>query len=150
MINQTKNPDQFSGNIKKSEVTLALDLGKRRVGVALSHGIIAEAQKTILLNESKPEEFFPKLKKITEEQKVKKIIVGLPLGKNLQETKQSVWTRDFASKIERELRLPIEFVEESFSSTSALEDLKKGKRFKKEEIDAQSAKIILEQYLNSK
>ena len=127
-------------------ILLSLDLGKRRVGVAISHGILAEGLLTLDFDEKKKEEFFSRLQKTINEQKVEKIIVGLPLGKDGNETEQTVWTSKIGKEIEARFMLPFEFVEESFSTVSARE--RTGK--KKEKVDHIAAQTILEQYLNGK
>lgn len=131
--------------------TLALDLGKKRVGVAVSHGVMAEGLKPLNFNEQNSERFFDELKKIIEAQKVEKLVVGLPLNKDGGETEQSFWTRELAGQIARETGLEVIFAEESFSSTSAKDDLDKlpKKIREKQSLDSEAARIILEQELKS-
>ena len=131
--------------------TLALDLGKKRVGVAISHGVMAEGLKPLSFNEQKPESFFSELKNIIEAQKIEKLVVGLPLNQDGGETEQSFWTRELAGQIARETGMEIVFVEESFSSTSAKDDLDKlpKKIREKQSLDSEAARIILEQEIKS-
>jgi len=125
---------------------LGLDLGRKRVGVALSHGIVAEAVKTLPYDEKNTTDFIKVIKDIIREQKVKTIVVGLPLGKNGKDTDQSIWTQGQVEEHLVPLGLRIEFVEESFSTSSASDMLESKNR--KALIDSYSAKIILEQFLN--
>lgn len=119
---------------------LALDLGKKKVGLALSHGIVAEGYATIRFNEDNISEFINKLKKIVSKQKVSRIIIGLPLGRGGKDTDQSIWTKKIAKRIENSLSLNVTFVEESYSTFQASGE--------GGDVDRQSARIILEQYLN--
>lgn len=119
---------------------LALDLGKKKVGLALSHGIVSEGYATIRFSEDDVSEFINKLKKIISEQKVSKIVIGLPLGRDSKDTNQSIWTKKIAKRIENSLNLNVTFVEESYSTFQASGE--------GGDVDQQSARIILEQYLN--
>lgn len=122
---------------------LALDLGRKRVGVAVSHGILAEPLTTLKLDENNENQFLVGLEKIIKDQKVEKIIVGLPLGKNLEKTEQTRWVEKLSKKLSDQLLVPFEFVDEAYSTTMA-------HMSKDADVDAQAAKIILEQYLNEK
>jgi putative Holliday junction resolvase len=125
---------------------LALDIGQKRTGVALSHGIIAEGIETI----SGGLACIDPLKKLIEKEKVDQIVIGLPLNGVGEETRQSGEIREVAKEIEKTLNLPVDFVEESYSSTQAMMDLGSLADRKSGNIDQQSAKIILQQYLNER
>ena len=133
---------------------LSLDIGAKRIGVAISHGIIAEALQTLNYDEKKPDIFLNALKKTVTEQKAEKIIVGLPFGRNQKETVQSRDIREITKKIEAEIDVKTEFVEESYSTADALRQMQElaqdRKNLKKMDKDSESARIILEQYLNSR
>lgn len=116
---------------------LALDIGKKRVGVAISHGIMAEAMAVLDYKN-----YFDGLKKIIAEQKVDLVVVGLPLSPIGEETSQSFFNRTEGEKIAKEFDVEVEYVDESYSSV-AVDTTKKI-------IDDEAAKIILEQYLNEK
>ena len=125
---------------------IALDFGTVKIGVAISHGFIAEAYTTLSYNEKSPENFVLSLKKIIEEQGSKILIVGLPLGKDEKPTRQGIWIEKNVKKIAKILDIPLKFTDESFSSSEAKSNL--GKKYTKENVDAESAKIILDQYIN--
>lgn len=119
---------------------IGLDLGRKKTGVALSHGVVAEGYATLDFDEDNIDNFIGKLNEIINEQKVDKIVVGLPLGKDGKDTDQSVWVKTQVQKIASATGKQIVFTEESYSSTQA--------EGEKGDIDQQSARIILEQYLN--
>lgn len=132
---------------------LALDLGRRRVGAAISHGVMAEALKPLFFDEHNPGAFYRELGQIIEAQKVEKIVIGLPLGRAGKETAQGRWTRERAREISVRFHLSVSFAEESFSSFQAKENLKgevKPKKLIRRHgiLDSESAKVILEQYLH--
>lgn len=118
---------------------LALDLGEKRIGIAISRsGLIAEP----LLTLDNSQDFISRLKDICQEEEVKKIIVGLPKSLSGESNEQIRKTKETAKKIKRELKMPIEFVDESFTSKMAEE------RFGRERIDEEAAVIILQDYLD--
>lgn len=127
---------------------LALDLGMRRIGVALSDGQTVASQETI--EYWSREEAIQKILKIAREEQIEKIILGL--SKNGSGEAEDM-VRSFALEINKLLPVPIEFVDETLTSKEAervLKDLKIDPRSSKykQEIDRISAKQILEQYLS--
>lgn len=114
---------------------LALDLGKKRIGLAISHGIMAEGIGIIDFKN-----YFVELEKVIEKEKVDKIVIGLPLSASGEKTGQSAWSLDEGEKIAKKFGLPVSYVDEAYSSV-VIES-------KKRYFDDESAKVILEQYLN--
>ena len=117
---------------------LALDLGTKNIGVAISHGVMAEAWKTISYKSQREEDLFKELNQVIAQQKVEKVLIGLPLGRDGKPTRQSRWTKELGNRIARATQASVEYVEESFSSNAAGEI----------NTDQEAARIILEQYLN--
>lgn len=126
--------------MKNNIAILALDFGTKKVGLAISHGLLAEPLKSVLYR-GQEKEFYSHIAKIITEQKVGKIVIGLPLDSG-QESLQSRWSREQAVKLSEKIKLEIEFVDESFTTLQAIDELSGDG-----DIDSQSAKIILEQYL---
>ena len=122
-------------------VILALDLGKKKVGVALSHGVVAQALEVLDFESAG---FVIHLQKIIAEQKVEVLVVGVPYGKDGFENEQTKWTFEQAKILKNQLGLPIKLVDEAFSTFAASQSYF-GKKMHE---DAEAAKIILEQYLN--
>jgi putative Holliday junction resolvase len=127
---------------------LGLDLGLRRIGVALSDGQVVASQETI--EYWSRDEAIQRILKICREETIEKIILGLPKSRS-GENEDMV--RSFALEINKLIPLPIEFVDETLTSKEAERSLSgmkinpKTDKYKRE-IDRISAKLILEQYLN--
>lgn len=127
---------------------LGLDLGLRRIGVALSDGQTVASQETIV-SENR-DEAIQKILKICHEEQIDKIILGLPKS---QSGEAGDLVRSFAMEINKLISIPIEFVDETLTSKEAERLLTerqinpRSENYKKE-IDRISAKLILEQYLN--
>ena len=131
---------------------IALDIGKRRIGIAISDPmqITARPHSTIARNKTSPAE----IAKLAAELEVDTILVGLPLHLNGTEGEQAKDVRSFASKLAQTISgIQIKFVDERLTTVEAeerLADRRGGWRKKKDRIDAFAAASILENYLNSR
>lgn len=131
---------------------MAIDYGEKRVGLALTDPlkIIASPYMT-LLNDGK---FIPKLLQIIQEQRVTKIILGLPFCDNGTEARLAPAIRKFRDELYNMAKVEILFFDERYSSSIAEERIrstvaKKSKRRQKSLIDMNAAAVILEDYLQS-
>jgi putative Holliday junction resolvase len=128
---------------------LSIDYGEKRIGMAVSDesAVLASGLGSI---ENKGESFvISEIKKICGENKVGKIVVGRPLGLSGQKTNQTEKVEKFANTLERKVKLPIELVDERFTSVLAKKYiLEKGRKRSKEKVDTLSAKILLQDYLD--
>jgi len=131
---------------------LAIDYGKKRIGLAISGplGITTQPLKAIIRSHIDSD-----LKIITDkinEYEVDRIVIGLPLNMDGSEGFMVKFMRSFANQLKNKCALEIIEIDERLTSFQAGEILKeaevKGKR-KKEKIDSLSAQIILQTYLDS-
>jgi putative holliday junction resolvase len=119
--------------------TLGIDFGTKRVGLAISHGFLAEPYKTIENNL----QLFENIKQICLDEGIEKLVVGISENIMAQKTKK------FAKKLEKELSMPVEFVDETLSSQEAMQKLKLTKRTKSiTEIDHYAAAHFLQGWLD--
>jgi putative transcription antitermination factor YqgF len=86
-------------------VTLAIDYGTKRVGLAISRGSLAEPLEIV----STPEAV-SRIQEICEHEHVAQILLGL------SENTMAEKTQEFARQLKLELLLPITFVDETLSS----------------------------------
>ena len=131
---------------------LALDLGKKRIGLALSDelGITAQGLKT-LEREGRRDDI-EILRRLTVDNNVKLILMGDPLHMSGEASRQGEYTREFARELEYKTGLPIRFWDERWTSREAERTLRgsgiaHGER--KPAIDRLSAVILLPGYLDS-
>jgi len=132
---------------------LALDYGKKRTGIAVTDPlqIIATALNTVDSNE-----LIGYLKKYMAQEQVEKVLVGYPLNMDDSPTDATPLVEKFIGKFKNVFpTLPIEKWDERMTSkmaSAAISNmgLKKKDREKKELIDAVSAVIILQEYLESR
>ncbi len=131
---------------------LGIDYGRRRIGVARTDetGICVCGCKTIDLKKNRDP--IPILLDIISNESPEALVFGLPLGPYDEETAMSKEIRAFVENfIEMtKIKLPVHFVDESFSSKQAKRQLlhrKKKQRRNKKNIDLLSACNILESFL---
>ena len=130
---------------------LSLDVGEKRVGVALCDETHTLARPLLTLKRASKKEDFAKLAALCHEQQIEKIIVGLPKTLRNEEGPQARRVRRYAAELQAALSLPIDFWDERFSSVDAEERLAASSRKvrAKGDIDSAAAAIILQEYLNA-
>jgi putative holliday junction resolvase len=125
---------------------LGLDVGESKIGVARVNLIARIPQRLdTLKNDSN---FIPQVKKQIDEFSIDAVVVGLPRNLSGEETKQSQYVRKFVESNIAALGLPVYYQDETLSSRAAEERLK-GDIYKKTDIDAEAAVIILEDYIGT-
>lgn len=128
---------------------LALDVGEKRIGYAISDagGKVAFPRETL---QAKPlEKFFKRLGEIVHEEKIEKIVLGLPLDGENRETTETRAIKKLGEKLGREFGIPIAYIDEFASTKEALSKIPFRKdRRKKGGDDAIAAQIILQRYLD--
>lgn len=134
-----------------SQVNLmALDLGFKRVGVAICSTDTNLPQPLVTLDSDKS--LAAKLKEIISEHHIDKIIVGLPSNlESGQDTGQTKAIRQMAKDLSTEIGTDFIYQDEALSSVRAEDDLKaKGASvMDKKLIDKLAACYILEDYLKN-
>ena len=127
---------------------LALDIGDKRVGIAIANNVAKLANPLTTIYRS--DNFINDIQKLVDENEVSAVIIGLPRSLNGNETSQTKLTREIAADIKDLIKLPIYFIDEALSSVRAEEALKlKNKSYQKEDVDALAASYILEDFLTT-
>lgn len=123
---------------------LALDVGDRRVGVALADSQIKIAVPYGYLERS--DKIIQQITELMLDHDINILVVGYPRNQSGEATKQTESVEQFAKKLaEVEIDADLVFQDESLSSVEAERRL--GRVKDKGEIDAEAASIILQDYL---
>lgn len=131
---------------------LALDLGKKRIGLAISDELGITAQGLDTLERNGRREDIEALRRLAAERGVTKILIGDPLHMSGDASRQGDYTREFASELQRKTGLGIEFRDERWTSREAERTIRGAgvaNRARKPTIDKLSAVILLQSYLDS-
>jgi putative Holliday junction resolvase len=131
---------------------LGLDLGKRRVGVAVSDLLLITAQPLPPLEINGISDLLNKLAPIVEINKVGAMVLGRPVRLDGSADHLTEWVDKVKSKIEERFSLPIYFYDERLTSKMAQQAIHiSGQKLKgnKHKLDSISASIILSDYLKA-
>lgn len=130
---------------------MALDIGTKRIGIALSDFLQIIATGNCFIERVPEILAIEKIKKIAEENHVKKIIIGVPLNMDGTKGSQADDCINFSKLLKNDFE--IIFEDERLTSEQAEENLREKKidfRRNKGLVDVESACIILEQFLSRK
>ena len=132
---------------------MALDVGTKRIGVAMSDELFLTAQGAETIYRTRPDADLEKIKKLAEENGVGEIVVGLPISMNGSYSAKTKEVVGFADSLAKVVSVPIKTWDERLTTVQAertlLEaDISRAKR--KRSIDRLAAQIILQNYLDSR
>ena len=141
----------------RPEVILSIDFGLRRMGVASGDTLTrtAHPRTTIANGQHGPD--WPALDRILADTRPARIAVGEPYNADGSESPLTGAARRFATELARRSGLPVDLVDERWSSQDAEERLRderasgdRKRRVTKEAIDAAAAAVILERWFERK
>ena len=142
---------EFQKNAGNARI-LALDLGKKRIGLALSDPLGVSAQGLKTLERTTIREDIAALAALAREHEVKLVLLGHPLNMNGGEGRQAEYTRDFAERLRERTGLAVRLWDERLTSKEAGRFLKQSgisieKRAKA--VDRLAAVILLASFLDA-
>lgn len=131
---------------------LGLDYGESRTGVAISDelGMLAHGLETIEHGENE-KKLLQRIHEIVIEKKIEKIVIGYPLNMNATKGPRVERTERFIQKLEKELQIPVEKIDERLTTVAAhktMTELNLSVKKKKKVVDTISAEYILQMYLD--
>lgn len=131
---------------------LALDVGDRRIGVAISDPLGLWARPlTVLVRRSKQEDY-QAIAQLVREHEVDRVIVGHPIGLKGDVGPQARKVERYAAGLAEHLSVPLLLWDERLSTAEAEEMLREGGESPREyrgRVDAVAAAVILQAYLNT-
>ncbi|MFQ5398447.1 MAG: Holliday junction resolvase RuvX [Anaerolineae bacterium] len=131
---------------------MALDLGEKRIGVALSDEMRIAVKPLLVLKRKSRKEDFERIGRLLTEHQVTLLVMGLPVTLSGREGTKAAWVRDYTAALGEHVSVPIEFWDESFSTIRAEAGLRArgvGTRRRRQQIDAAAAAVILQEYLDA-
>jgi putative Holliday junction resolvase len=130
---------------------LALDLGKKRIGLALSDPLGITAQGLETLQRTRIREDLAALHRIASENDVGLLLLGHPLHMSGHESRQSGYTREFGERLGAYTGLPVRLWDERLTSVEAgrvLRDSGISIAKRARAVDKLAAQILLESFLD--
>lgn len=121
---------------------LGIDFGLRKIGLAVSEGMLAEPLTVIRHQVSVIE----KIAALCQRDKIERIVIGLPGGKMAKQV------RRFGCDLSKRISQPIVYQEEVLTTQEAIAKMiesGRGKKYRQEMEDAFAAALILQAYLDS-
>jgi len=131
---------------------LALDLGKRRIGLAISDPLGVTAQGLPNLERTNKRSDLEALERLARDREVGRFLMGNPVNMAGGEGRQSAWVREFAAALEQRTGVPVTLWDERLTTVEAGRVLRASGisiRKRAAAIDRLSAVILLQSYLDS-
>ncbi len=137
---------QYKGRV------MALDLGEKRIGVAVSDPLRMIASAYGVVERTSRQADFARYRAIIAEQDIQLLVVGLPVPLSGVEGERAAWVRGYTAELANHVDIPIVFWDEALTTIQAEESLRqRGQRGKKarQRVDAVAAAFILQSYLDA-
>lgn len=131
---------------------MALDVGDKRIGVALSDPLHISAGVLDIIERTGNKEDLEKIASLVELYSVSRLVIGLPLNLKGRETSQTLKVKEFGNELENRLEgTKIIYENEQYTSKRAEKVLIKGnvsRKKRKKYQDSLAAVLILQVYLD--
>lgn len=142
----------MDGTDKPSGRVMALDIGSKRTGVALSDESLLIASPHSTIEATGRKDWVAKVADVVTEEGVTRILVGLPLNQYGEEGPDAKNIRKFIALLQERVKVPVVEWDERFSTVQAERaligaEVSRAKR--KGVIDKVAAAILLQSYLDS-
>jgi putative Holliday junction resolvase len=133
-------------------VLLGLDVGDVRIGIAVSDVLGSGAHPLCTLTRTNRQRDITVIGDLVSIHEVERIIIGLPISLDGTVGVQAEKVQKFGNRLSKGLKVPVEFLDERFTTSEAEEILDRvnmDPKERKKVIDQISAVIILDEYLRS-
>ena len=143
------------GTVRSEGRVLAIDYGRRRLGLALSDPLRVAARPLATWTRSNRRHDLARLRGLCREQGIGRIVVGWPLQLSGARGDIASEAASFADRIRKDLAIPVELVDERLSSWEAAQVLAhdratnwRSRNPKHRRLDEVAAAVILRDYLH--
>jgi putative holliday junction resolvase len=131
---------------------VAIDLGARRIGVAVTDGLGLTAQPHATIQRHGGQRDLDAIAAVVRDQDAGRVVLGLPLAPDGERGRAAKSAEAFAARLRLALDVPVELIDESCSTVEAEEvllaaDLSRARR--REVIDKVAAAVILRRWLDA-
>ncbi len=134
-----------AAKMNKELTIMAFDYGTRRIGVAVGNTLTKAGQPLKMIAEPSEDVRFRAIQALIKEWQPNQLVVGMPCHPDGTEHEMSAKARRFGNQLHGRFQLPVDWVDERYTS-AVLE----GDPDMRDNLDAESAALILEQYFLEK
>lgn len=130
---------------------LALDIGERRIGVAVSDETATVAQPLAVIAREGTAKDVERITQIAHQHEANEVVVGLPVTLRGEQAQAVQKVQAFVAHLRRALDVPIVLVDERLSTAEAdrrMREADVGRGARRQQVDAVAAALILEKYLS--
>ena len=138
---------------RTAETILGFDFGAKRIGVAVANTVTSQAQALTTLHVESNAARLNAVEKLVTEWQPTSFVVGQPEHADGRLHEVAHMAKKFGNRLTEKFRLPVNYVNETLSSTEASRMLsERGVKgiAQKTEIDAVAAQVILQSYLDER
>ena len=132
---------------------LGIDYGLKRVGFAVGEQVTNSCSTFFSKKFKNRKELVEKIKNLITEWDINIIVIGLPLNMDNSESEMSLEIRNFSKKLEKDINIKINFVDEKLTTYEAkqiLKNLNKNKQYIEKNNHGLAAKLILDSFMSEK
>lgn len=136
----------------RDETLMAFDFGMKRIGVAVGELRLGQARAVQTIAAEANAARFVAIEKLISEWQPTRLLVGQPLNEDGTPHEMTARCERFANQLRGRFALPVEPVDERFSSVVAEDELRmRGVDWRKSKtlVDAEAARIILQSWMDS-
>ena len=131
-----------------SGTVMAFDFGLKRIGVAIGETLIGSARPLAIIDDAVNERRFNAIGKLVAEWRPVLLVVGLPHHVDGSEHAFAARCNRFSRQLAGRFGLPVECVDERFSSCAATAQLAERGAGRRVRVDAAAAAIILQDWFD--
>ena len=131
--------------MEKELTVMAFDYGTRRIGVAIGNTLTQTGQPIQIIAENGVDARFGLIEALIQEWQPDQLVVGLPCHPDGAPHEMTVKAKRFGNQLYGRFHLPVDWVDERYSSV-----VLEGNPDMRDNVDAQSATLILKQYFQEK
>ena len=132
---------------------LGLDVGEKRIGIAISDGLGLTAQRLTLLDRRGAAQDVEAVKQLIGQHGVEALVIGLPLTLRGEQGPQAKKVLAFCEALRQRTTVPVHLLDERLTTVQgerALLETDTPRRKRKLMIDQVAAQLILQQFLDAR
>ncbi|MBN2378260.1 Holliday junction resolvase RuvX [candidate division WOR-3 bacterium] len=130
---------------------MAIDLGRKRVGVAFSDEDAFLCVDAVGFQVRDDRDLLKQIERIVEEREVSEIVVGYPLNLNGARTETTRWAERIYTVLKERFHFPVVLLDERMTTALAERFVPvKDKKKDKSKVDAVAASLLLADYLRTR